>query len=473
MAEVMTTWGLDYSGVTRGTRDVAAQMNRAAAEADRKWKQTQKSVLDVGKAILGAGLAGAAIRAGSAALDEYRAKFGEAGDEALRLGDAVEKMKIGIGRDLNGALASSGGDLAAWIDALEGARGAVVNFLAGDSGGSIDAARKAEEEAIGRGKAVMARRGTRFDIERERAGSGSPFAGFDQRGVEEARRHAEAVTKIGGEANAETRDQLLADENELHRLKMQNLARERADKAQDLEKERVLFDLREREVQIAQLRAQNKQREAIWAQATLDVDREIAEIEARRDLSAEEKSRRRTAAQFRGVQQGEAALADFDRERAKARRDEMESVQSENAKQRVQRLQIENKKTEADLLAMELDTRERILAIQKSELLTAEEKAKLIRETREQGDLTQKAFARDALREARDDRRTALRSRPVRSLAAGLGGDAFVRAAAFGPAGSAASVSQSEMRELKRIANSQEAAVKVLQRIESRGGGLQ
>jgi len=453
MADITTTWGLDHTGFNRGARDVERDAARAAARAERDWKKTQKTFKESADALLGVGAAGAAVAFAKESMDAYAKSVGEADGRATGLSLAVDRLKVGVGRDLTYAFDQNEGSLTSLIDegvkfkdTLVDLQADWLRFLGVLAQGKPGDFTWSSEIDRARDQVDAAKRTAWAQRERSERAGGLAIADRQARGgpgadaaisrLEEEDRHRRALMEAGARKEKELRDAAIEDENKLHAIKERGLARDAADRRYDEETTRTLAELEVQRYKVAQLRADKEEEAAIRLEKSLDAQKMQVQIERDRSLTGEQKADR--------VQRIDRSLIGREIQAQEARKKAIEASATANAKiadeleqARIMRMRVDGHQTEAELAEIRLGFEQKIRDAMKDQALSAAEQARAAKDLARSRDSVLKAAATELLDKARSDYSQALASRSFRTVEAGMG---YRSAGVLGPAGATESV---------------------------------
>lgn len=262
-----------------------AKSDRFVAARDGGGGGGAGALAALGRTAVAMTLVNRAAALGRGVLRAYAEEFPELAVGARGADDALKRMAVNLGRDLDAARAG----LEGVIDGLERARqtavasvsGALRSVFGGD--GDVGAAQAANEAAVRRGRAVDAMGARRRELERDLLSG----AGDDASRIELARaRHREALT-----ANARIAGITPQEREGLDALASAALDREIAQIRDKASQERRAADQRldalaveaERRAELAGL----SEHERAERQRTLEMERQIAEVHAEQLSSAQ------------------------------------------------------------------------------------------------------------------------------------------------------------------------------------------
>lgn len=396
MADVLATMGMDTREYTRGLRDAERQSERSKDKINRVWgsSDAERKLLNIGK-MAAAAFGGAAIVSGATrAVKQYADAYGELTPGIARAREEFDKFSESIGRDLAGAIESIGGG-GGLLGMLDSARGSTVNFLADavnwfggglnseETAADVDEQRRLAEESIKAGQRQRDLREAGLGLDAEQLDAAGDT--FGAREAREELRHIQELRKIGQEEDSIKQRALREIEEQRHAARMQAIERERsAEKDQAGERQRAAQEAIAAEVE----------RQTMEEYRLAGMDREIAEAEARARVgkafdpaiaAAEESGDSWFAEQLRGQRDTAAANAvgqvrrGFDIKDAEEAGAFEERFAMESQRFELDKLRLDGRREEAELLQIELEYQERIAEVMESQAVSADRKREIAR----------------------------------------------------------------------------------------------
>lgn len=408
MADVNLTLGLDDREFQRGLDKSGRILDRTTGRMRRNWyrqvaamesrserfaRQSKKHMETIGRAsaVAMTGLT-AAMGVATRAVDRYNEKFPGAASGAQSLKRAIDDLYISLGRDLSGD-----GFLTQAVKGIDQARTTLTNFwgdvfaMSPGHSAKIDEQRKAQEAMIIEGRQAAKTRMEQMKIQQRIAEASGNRVGAARIGADIALEERKASLRdmaasgeITGQQQAELLDLARREIDTRLRSQLQQIGeqveRESRAASRKTASDNLEADLVREQFKAGRLRDSGDLAGAARKEAEIRRERRLAEI---RGGDSERKSTLIAIAQsefdveIRRIQAEEEARRDLVKTREREIQTMIKGLQIENMRR-------QGNEREADLAATRLDFEERRRQIQQDELLTAEQKATLVRSLSEQ-----------------------------------------------------------------------------------------
>lgn len=416
--------GLRTDQYTRGLRRAREQTEKETARMRQGLRSAAQGARSVAAGFAGIVSAGAAISFATTAIQRYGQTNEIAARRTRELAQDVDKLRIGVGRDLTLALQSAGDSLGGIVGRLESARSAVVDFLASpftDVKG-LREAQAIEERQAREMKGAEALAVARLEA---RAAEGDRLAAA-QLG---ARRNRQDIARLRG--IDETSRRALLD------LERQRAAREESRIRNEIQREQRRLRQRAFDFQAEGQRRRDQlsiRGLAVGGESANDRlmavrMRAMTEIRAvQNDLTISERERARRVREL--VELRDQELEIVTKENAQRERQLLLTRNREAVDNRIRAAELAGKTNIVRLARVELDFARRIEDVMGERALSIERRRQIAQELGRERDLILGATLDSIVGQSERQRVSALRSLSFREAPVGLGD--FARRAVIG-----------------------------------------
>ncbi|HMN41831.1 MAG TPA: hypothetical protein PKE29_13380 [Phycisphaerales bacterium] len=461
MADVVTTWGLDWREFKRGTTAVEREARQAGSRVDREaaafTRSNTKALKDVGRGLFGVTSTALAVGKLFQFMGKSAAKYNEETGRTSETMAAFSRANAQFTSAMGGQF-SRMFDFSA-IQTAVSLYGKLTSAISGTYIGASDVSAaffslsRSHVQEINAEIAAFDELGRKYNVIREAAlkyegvvkvaearAKGGPGADSAAAQAQEQYRHRDALVAIRKEADPAKRTAAEEWENRLHaaNVSIQQQAEEATRRQTALEQK--LLDIEYRRTGVAALRRQHREDEAEALDGNLNREAAMARLEAERHkLTREDYENRAQTLSFTMEHNRDNKRLAAQVAALQGRNRSVESLNNQFSRAEIEVMQLSGLEEAAQLASIRLDYEERIRAVQRDQNLSLDEQTRAATELGKARDAVIRATGASLLNRAKDEyaaaEAQAIMSRQYRTVDAGMG---WRSPGVFGPAGAVA-----------------------------------